>query len=175
MLSTSIFFTNGLHMEDAELIGPWKFESWRCVSFCMFIGFQKMFSGPWRFLWCWVWVVEQMFFFYKKKQKCLGVLREHPRPIRTNIWPILTTKFENGLTNNYYTKRLFSIDYFNPIRQPLTGLGVHWALGPGPDWAHLGDLLDDVIGFITTLASPGCAIAERQNTSGSWFTKAQHI
>ena len=27
----------------------------------------------------------------------------------------------------------------------------------GPDWARLGDSFDEVIGFITTLAFPGCA------------------
>ena len=29
-------------------------------------------------------------------------------------------------------------------------------IGPGPYWPHLGDSFDEVIGFITTLASPGC-------------------
>ena len=34
---------------------------------------------------------------------------------------------------------------------------ICWAQGPGPYWAHLGDSFHEVIGFITTLAFPGCA------------------
>ena len=44
------FFTNGLHMEDGEVIRPPKFESWRCTSF-LFSWFLRnnRFSGPWMF------------------------------------------------------------------------------------------------------------------------------
>ena len=44
------FFTNGLHMEDGEVIGPRKFESWRCASF-LFVWILRInwFSGLWTF------------------------------------------------------------------------------------------------------------------------------
>ena len=32
-VAKACFFTNGLHMEDGEVIGPRKFESWRYASF----------------------------------------------------------------------------------------------------------------------------------------------
>ena len=40
------FFTNGLHMEDGEVIGPSKFEPWR-YAFCVCMIFQqKMVFRP---------------------------------------------------------------------------------------------------------------------------------
>ena len=62
---------------------------------------------------------------------------------------MLTENCLTLVTIKIFIKNPIQIPYKYPLRLQLAALA--------PDWAHLGDSFDEVIGFITTSALPGCA------------------
>ena len=116
------FFTNGLHMEDREVIRPPKFESWRCTSF-LFLWFprKKRFSGPWTFhdfsdifrdFW-------RKTTFSKNDPEVSGSARGASP---TYPGPYLTRFDENRLKHNYYKNQYKSCsNYSDQLSKLLPG------------------------------------------------------
>ena len=126
------FFTNGLHMEDGEVIGPRNFESWRCASF-LFVWFlrRNWFSGLWTFH-----DFSDMFRDFWRKMSFSKNDPEVPGSARGGIPDLFRAIFDkcwqtkngNHVTTDYYNNSYKSC--LNYSVNSMLSMGV-WRMGLG--------------------------------------------